>query len=529
MTIKMILEASVPPTDYGYWIKPLGEIVPIGNHGHEAYMKGIGSSSSSAMKQGWIRVTVRSGFQAEACFTQVLPMAKQKLFLLAHQSQAQSYFVDNHSYEGGYTSKFFSTLIDFQRGVENMMQGEMITESILMTEPSTRGYSKFHEDCYDELDRLVSEYRNSHGKPRKWRVVPANLIKMVWRDSAKLGFVRSSKAISTIAKLFYGNIVALQVNNEIAEHDTMSKEEVLADYDFENEEDMVEFIDWAIECETGWRISDYGIRHLIKYAAMLADEPNDDDKLQICDAILNVVHPRSDLASWFVEGGSWTMSEISNQDLTEGDDELPSAISSLTQFLSDPRPIEDLYQTGDVLTYKGDLGEVTAHNERSVSLRMKDGSVRIVSRYDPDLEVAHHSLWRTMTESAEKIYGYWISPMGEAHEVGYEQHDEAIYEIENCSYGDAIHTGWIRVVAPSSPSKKWHIEASRSITREAISALRAITDDRGAYIDAHIPEIADPDDMMLSFMTSTSAQTFLLLNALRRGIITSPEFSRLKI
>lgn len=526
-----IKEASVPPTDYGYWIKPLGEIVPVGNHGHEQYLRERGSDSPSAMRQGWIRVTTSHAFQAEACFTQVLPMAKSKLFLLAHQSRSQHFFVDNHGYDGGYSSHLFTSLIEFQHGIDKMMdEDEALTESILLSQPH-RGYSTFHADCTEELDRLTAEYRSSNGRPRRWRVVSARLITMVWRDSAKLGFVRSSRAISSIADLFYKNIVALQVNNEIAEHDTMSKEEVLADYDFKDSEEMEEFVDWAIECETGWRISDYGIKHLIRYAAMLAEHPTDEEKLQICDAILNVVHPRSDLASWFVEGGSSTMDAISNQSLNEND-ELPGPLASLAQFLSDPRPIEDLYQTGDVLTYKGDLGEVTSHNERSVSLRMKDGSVRIVRRNDPDLEVAHHSLWRTMNESVgQRPYGYWVSPDGEAYPVEREQHDAAIYEIENISYGDAIYTGWARVVCPKSTGK-WHIEVGgeRSLPRATIAALRSMMDEKGAYIDVHNLSSSDPDNVLVSYMTQSPEQSIALLNAYRRGVLfTDERFIRFQI
>lgn len=392
-----------------------------------------------------------------------------------------------------------------------------ITESILVSEPSGRGISKFWEDCTEELDRLVSEYRHSGDRPRRWRVVPANLIKMVWRDSAKLGFVRSNRAITTIANLFYQNIVALQVNNEIAEHDMQSKEEVLADYDFEDSDEMELFVDWAIECSTGWRISDYGIKPLTKYAAMLADEPSDEDKLQICDAILNVVHPRSDLASWFVEGGSATMSEIADQGLTESD-ELPAPMASLAQFLSDPRPVHQLYRNGDVLTYKGDIGEVSSSNERSVSLRMKDGTTRIVRRNDPDLDVAPYKLWESTDGTP---YGYWISPTGESYPVGHEQHDSVIYEIENISYGDAIYQGWIRVVSPRPTLGKWHVEAGAGTEtpRAAISALRSVMDERGAFMDVHNLNVSDADEVLVSYQTENSKQTIAILNAYRQGFL----------
>ncbi len=177
------------------------------------------------------------------------------------------------------------------------------TSDILVRKPSSGSVIDFYHEKDEAFGRLVNDY--NHSKPRPWRVVPANLIKMVWTNAAKLGFVRSEKAIDTIANIFYNNIMQIMINNEISGHDTTDPEEMMDEYF--NEDEMEAFVDWAIECETGWRISDYGIDALVKYACLLKDAVTAEEKLQICDAILNVTHPRSDLASWFVEGGARTM------------------------------------------------------------------------------------------------------------------------------------------------------------------------------------------------------------------------------
>ena len=36
-----------------------------------------------------------------------------------------------------------------------------------------------------------------------------------------------------------------------------------------------------------------------------------EEKIVIIDQILNVAHQRSDLASWFIEGGSYSLSKLS--------------------------------------------------------------------------------------------------------------------------------------------------------------------------------------------------------------------------
>ena len=116
------------------------------------------------------------------------------------------------------------------------------------------------------------------------------------------------------------------------------------------------------------------------------------------------------------------------------------------------------------------------------------------------------------------IYGYWVSPQGDVYPVGYENHDEAIYEIENISYGDAIHTGWIRV---TGRSWCWNIEAGAGLKRAGLSALSTLMKDgRGANIDVH--DLIG-DEELFSYQTSSPRQTMAILNAYRRGVLKTDE------
>ncbi len=116
--LSILKEASVPPTEYGYWIDPMGHIFPVGKHGHEAFVRDQGFSSAIAIRRGWIRITTYVAFQVEAMFSQVLAMGKNKMMQIARASDAGTYFVDSHDYDGGYESKVFKSYIEFQHGMD---------------------------------------------------------------------------------------------------------------------------------------------------------------------------------------------------------------------------------------------------------------------------------------------------------------------------------------------------------------------------------------------------------------------------
>ena len=58
-------------------------------------------------------------------------------------------------------------------------------------------------------------------------------------------------------------------------------------------------------------ISDYGLEPLEKYLQQLRRLSRPEDKVVMIDKMLNVVHMRSDMASWFVEGGSNALAQLS--------------------------------------------------------------------------------------------------------------------------------------------------------------------------------------------------------------------------
>ena len=59
------------------------------------------------------------------------------------------------------------------------------------------------------------------------------------------------------------------------------------------------------------RMSDYGLEPLIKLMSELRNARDDNSKIVIMDKMLNVVHQRSDIAAWYVKGGSDALSDLS--------------------------------------------------------------------------------------------------------------------------------------------------------------------------------------------------------------------------
>lgn len=66
-------------------------------------------------------------------------------------------------------------------------------------------------------------------------------------------------------------------------------------------------------------MSDYGLKPLVTLAFQLRKIDEDKEKIVTIDKMLNVVHQRSDMASWFVQGGSSALSQISGYDVPTED------------------------------------------------------------------------------------------------------------------------------------------------------------------------------------------------------------------
>lgn len=161
----------------------------------------------------------------------------------------------------------------------------------------------------DTLSAMISEYRSGKHPHAPWKIVPFARLERIWNDAAREGFVRDEKGLAKIEEVFVENVVRLAVNCRISGHTEASPHDGLDEYLEPDEYEA--FVEWAIETDRGWRISDYGMGPLFDLAALVTETADPVAKLAVLDRMLNVAHQRSDLASWFVEGGSKALSYLS--------------------------------------------------------------------------------------------------------------------------------------------------------------------------------------------------------------------------
>ena len=80
------------------------------------------------------------------------------------------------------------------------------------------------------------------------------------------------------------------------------------------------FFDYVEDPKTGHLyISDYGLKPLVSLSYELSRTTEPEQKVGIIDKMLNVAHQRSDMAAWFVQGGSQALSQLSGYGNDEGD------------------------------------------------------------------------------------------------------------------------------------------------------------------------------------------------------------------
>lgn len=162
----------------------------------------------------------------------------------------------------------------------------------------------------ETLEVMIREYISGRWPDASpWRVAPAGKLTKIWQDAARLGIVRDEKGLQAIRERFIDNYLRLSVNTTLAGHSTCNFNETLDVY-FSDKDEKDRFIEWAITCDTGFRISDYGLEHLFQLCAAASEADDPDTVLMLCDLILNVTHQRSDMASWFVEGGTKTLNRL---------------------------------------------------------------------------------------------------------------------------------------------------------------------------------------------------------------------------
>jgi hypothetical protein len=182
-------------------------------------------------------------------------------------------------------------------------------------DPDYNAAADFFERRDKQLADLADLLKRSGGKGIvRWDVVPAKLLKKTWLVFGKYHRVDSND-IDKISDQILTNIARLQASTEMMGHSNFDVRPELEDlgYTFTDEE----WEDWMTNYFTNndgyWLLSDSALPTLQELYSKIFNAENDEEKLYAIDKVLNVVHPRNDLASMFVEGGSATLQDVSNQ------------------------------------------------------------------------------------------------------------------------------------------------------------------------------------------------------------------------
>lgn len=241
----------------------------------------------------------------------------------------------------------------------------------------------------DILNDFLFNNNSDFTKEISWRVIPYSMLKKVWEDYMKYGFLRSTKPLDIIERIMTNNTLKLDILTELQGHTPVNPNDTIHEYfdpiidnyiqykkqkphdknqleiDFEkgsgqgvekqdttyypdsDEKKIFDFFDKTLEnnsmdlndmdvdelkeklynillgrfydyytesSKTGQPyLSDYGLEPLQKLLIKLRNisDENIGEKIITIDKMLNVVHPRSDLAELFVQGGSNALANLS--------------------------------------------------------------------------------------------------------------------------------------------------------------------------------------------------------------------------
>jgi hypothetical protein len=219
-------------------------------------------------------------------------------------------------------------------------------------------YEKLGEMIYKLFSDFLYENNQDMTKNVSWQLIPFNRLKKILEDFIRTKLVRDEKGIDYIEAIMYRNILKIMAFTMLLGHQQDDPEEHYEqhlgqfvdeflesdknkpEYAFLNklyEEDYLEddenrrtilyealkdrFMDYYAEDPKSGQayISDFGLRPLEVLLKTLLMEREPEKKIVTIDKMLNVIHQRSDIAAWFIEGGTKALSDISGYYGAEND------------------------------------------------------------------------------------------------------------------------------------------------------------------------------------------------------------------
>ena len=192
-------------------------------------------------------------------------------------------------------------------------------------------YSDIYNECQADIMQQALKYRK--GDRLQFTKLTEYQLTIVWESFIRTGRVLHHKILDRIQYLMAWNTCLLSIITACMGHDQWCGiDEMVRSYELNRyQKRKLRYVflsckteEFAMFSNGQWMLSDYGIKPLNKYLFNAMAEDCYEKKIVWLDAMLNVIHMRSDLAELFVEGGSNTLSKLSG-DISAGNQLLKTA------------------------------------------------------------------------------------------------------------------------------------------------------------------------------------------------------------
>lgn len=175
----------------------------------------------------------------------------------------------------------------------------------------------YYRDLLDQ--KIIEVWRGCEASKEDdrypWKTYNLTRTKKIWADFVKSGIVRDETGLDKMADNFINKIAAIKAMTILWGHTELSPKEIIEDLELTwSEETEYKIGGYIFDDDQGqWRISDYAMDQLEELAWKIIEAETSIKKLLLLDQVLNVVHMRSDIASWFIKGGRNSLDELQNQ------------------------------------------------------------------------------------------------------------------------------------------------------------------------------------------------------------------------
>lgn len=197
-------------------------------------------------------------------------------------------------------------------------------------------WETFDEIYSEELSTIIKDTEAIRKNPtlkttlkQNWNQLDPRTINKIWADFTREGFVKNEKYLDEIADRMITNIAKLYANTVMSGHTPSQPNSEIAqqlslvfkgapkvnsddrrlpftEHEFNELTDL-----YMSDPDTGqWNLSDYAMEPLLKLAIQIIQAKDPNEKIVLCDQVLNVVHQRGDIAKLFVKGGSLALTEL---------------------------------------------------------------------------------------------------------------------------------------------------------------------------------------------------------------------------